>query len=269
MRARAPRDGGVTDTVGGATEPRSLRPPGYLPYLPQAEPIAVADNLWVVDGPEIAYRFAGLKLPCPTRMSVVRIGDALWLHSPTEYSSDLGKRIEALGDVAWIVAPNSFHYSHVASWAAAYPAAQCHASPDVIAKLPALPDPPIPLTNEAPSDWRAELDQVRVDQGRFVETVFFHRASATLIVTDLMQNFEAERIRNPFLRTVLRIGGSTGPGGQTSLDVRIAVRGHNGRVRDALRQMLDWSPRRIILSHGKGYGRDVAAELRRAFRWAI
>ena len=203
-----------------------MRPPGYLPYLPQAEPIAVADNLWVVDGPEIAYRFAGLKLPCPTRMTVVRIGEALWLHSPTEYSPDLGKRIDALGDVAWIVAPNSFHYSHVASWAAACPAARCHASPDVIAKLPSLTDPPIPLANDAPSVWRAELDQVPVDLGRFVETLFFHRASATLIVTDLVQNFEAERIPNPFLRTVLRIGGSTGPGGQASLDVRMAARGH-------------------------------------------
>lgn len=246
-----------------------MRPPAYIPYLPQSEPVAVADNLWVVDGPEIGYRFAGLTLPCPTRMTVVRLGTALWLHSPTQYSPALGAQLESLGDVTWIIAPNSFHYSHVEAWAAAYPSARCHISPDVAAKLPHLSAPPSVLRNTAPPDWCADLDQVQVDLGRFVETIFFHRASATLIVTDLMQNFEADRIRNPLLRTVLRVGGSTGPGGQTSLDIRITARGNRAPARDALAEMLAWGPKRIILSHGKGYDRDIAAELRRAFRWAI
>ena len=242
--------------------------PGYSPYLPQSEPVPIAENLWIVDGPEIGYRLAGLMLPCPTRMTVVRIGTALWLHSPTHYSPDLDKRLAAFGNVAWIVAPNSFHYSHVAAWASAFPSAECHVSPDVTAKLPLLPNPLTPLGDTAPPDWRADLDQLHVDLGRFVETVFFHRASATLIVTDLLQNFEPERIPSPFLRTLLRIGGAVGPGGQTSIDIRVAARGHRARARDALAQMLDWDPQRIILSHGKGYDRDIPAELRRAFRWA-
>lgn len=242
--------------------------PCYTPYLPQSEPVAVADNLWIVDGPEIGYRFAGLTLPCPTRMTVVRIGTALWLHSPTHYSPELGARLEALGEITWIVAPNSFHYSHVAAWADAYPAAACHVSPDVLAKLPPLPDRPIPLGDAAPSLWREDLDQLHVDLGRFIETLFFHRSSARLIATDLMQNFEADRIPNPFLRTILRVGGSIGPGGQTSLDVRMAARGHHDRARAALAYMLDWAPQRIILSHGKGYDQDIAATLTHAFRWA-
>lgn len=245
-----------------------MPPPGYRPYLPQSVPVPVADNLWIVDGPEIGYRFAGLTLPCPTRMTVARIGTALWLHSPTHYAPALGARLETLGEIAWIVAPNSFHYSHVAAWAAAYPTAACHVSPDIVAKLPPLPDRPIPLGDAAPSGWRDDLEQLHVDLGGFVETIFFHRSSATLIVTDLVQNFEAERIPNPFLRMILRVGGSIGPHGQTSLDVRIAARGHRDRARAALAAMLGWAPKRIILSHGKGYDRDVAATLRRAFRWA-
>lgn len=245
-----------------------MPPPGYIPYLPQSEPVPVADNLWIVDGPEIGYRFAGLTLPCPTRMTVVRIGTALWLHSPTHYSPELGGRLETLGDITWIVAPNSFHYSHVAAWVAAFPAAACHVSPDVVAKLPPLPERPIPLGAVAPSSWRDDLDQLHVDFGGFIETLFFHRVSRTLIVTDLVQNFEADRIPNRFLRTILRIGGSTGPGGQTSLDVRMAARGHRARARAALAHMLGWAPQRIILSHGKGYDHDIAAELTRAFRWA-
>lgn len=245
-----------------------MPPPGYIPYLPQSTPIPVADNLWIINGPEIGYRFAGLTLPCPTRMTVVRIGSTLWLHSPTHYAPELGAQLEALGEVAWIVAPNSFHYSHIAAWAAAYPAAACHVSPDVIAKLPPLPDRPIPLGDTASSGWRHDLEQLHVDLGGFVETIFFHRPSATLIVTDLIQNFEAERIPNRVLRMILRVGGSIGPHGQTSLDVRIAARGHRDRARAALADMLGWAPQRIILSHGKGYHRDIAATLTHAFRWA-
>jgi len=245
-----------------------MRQPGYIPYLPQSEPMPVADDLWIVDGPEIGYRFAGLTLPCPTRMTIVRIGTALWLHSPTHYSPDLGKRLEALGEVAWIVAPNSFHYTHVAAWVAAYPAAEYYVSPDLTAKLPPQLDRPVLLGPEAAPAWRDQLDQLHVDLGSFVETVFFHRASATLIVTDLVQNFERARIPNPFLRALMQVGGATGPGGQTSVDIRIAARRHHGRARDALGQMLRWTPQRIILAHGKGYDDNIAAELQRAFRWA-
>ncbi|OYY89552.1 MAG: hypothetical protein B7Y45_11950 [Sphingomonas sp. 28-66-16] len=245
-----------------------MPPPGYTPYLPQSVPIAVADNLWIVDGPEIGYRFAGLTLPCPTRMTMVRIGTALWLHSPTHYSPELGAQLETLGEIAWIVAPNSFHYSHVAAWAAAYPAAACHVSPDVLTKLPPLRGRPIPLGDAAPSLWRDDLDQLHVDLGRFVETIFFHRPSGTLIVSDLIQNFEAGRIRNPLIRAVMHAGGATGPGGKASIDIRFAARRHRERVREALAQMLDWAPGRIILSHGKGYDAAIADQLRCAFRWA-
>lgn len=49
--------------------------PGYLPYEPQCRPVAWADDVWIVDGPEVGYRLAGLTVPCPTRMTVVRLAD--------------------------------------------------------------------------------------------------------------------------------------------------------------------------------------------------
>jgi hypothetical protein len=33
--------------------------------------------------------------------------------------------------------------------------------------------------------------------------------------------------------------------------------------------MLAWNPQRIILAHGRWYERDGAAELARAFAWAL
>lgn len=245
-----------------------MRNPGYRPYLPQSEPRQLDEDLWVVDGPEVGYRFAGLTLPCPTRMTIVRIDGALWLHSPSAYSSALGAQIAPLGDVRWIVAPNSFHYTHVAGWAAAYPAAECHLSPDLMPRFGGLPGPVRPLAIDVPADWQASLDQLQVDLGGLIETVFLHRSTATLIVTDLMQNFEADRVVNPITRLILRAGGSVGPGGGTSVDIRLPARRHRDRVRAAVARMREWAPKRIILSHGRCYGADIDAEIERAFRWA-
>lgn len=242
--------------------------PGYRPYQPQCQPQQLGDDLWIVDGPEVGYRFAGLTLPCPTRMTVVRIDGTLWLHSPCHYSQALADALAALGPIGWIVAPNSFHHSHVADWAAAYPQASCHLSPDLLERFSALTKEPHPLGPGAPEPWRGVLDQLQVDLGGFVETIFFHRPTASLIVTDLMQNFEAERITNPVTRLILRAGGSTGPGGGTSIDIRVPGRRHKHHVRAAVAQILEWGPARIILSHGKNYGTDIAAEIERAFRWA-
>ncbi len=243
--------------------------PGYCPYEPQSQLLSVADDLWIVDGPEIGYRFAGLTLPCPTRMTVVRIGSDLWLHSPTSISTALKEQLDALGTVTWLIAPNSFHYSHIAAWAAAYPAAECHVSPDLMPRFIDLPRSALPLEEAPPVRWGSVLDQRQVDLGSFTETIFFHRPSATLIVTDLLQNFEADRVVNPVMRLILKVGGSIGPAGTTSIDIRLPAWRQRSRLRAVLEQLIAWGPRRIILSHGKCYDADIEAELRRAFRWAV
>jgi hypothetical protein len=54
------------------------------PYLPLDELKPVAEDVWIVDGPEIRFGAGPLKFPFPTRMTVVRLPDnVLWLHSPT------------------------------------------------------------------------------------------------------------------------------------------------------------------------------------------
>lgn len=242
--------------------------PGYRLYEPQSQLLPIADDLWVVDGPEVGYRLAGLTLPCPTRMTVVRIGSDLWLHSPTSISTALKEQLDALGTVTWLIAPNSFHYSHIAAWAAAYPAAERHVSPDLMPRFIDLPGSALPLDGTPPARWGSVLDQRQVDLSSFNETIFFHRPSATLIVTDLLQNFEADRVVNPVTRLILKVGGSIGPAGTTSIDIRLPAWRQRKRLRAVLEQLLAWAPQRIILSHGKCYDADIEAELRRAFRWA-
>jgi hypothetical protein len=240
------------------------RAPGYHPYEPQLQPLPWAENIWTVNGPEVSYRLWGLTLPCPTRMTIIRLPHGgLWVHSPVACSPDLVAAVEALGPVAAIIAPNVFHITHLAAWARAFPHATVFGLSELATKVAGIAFAAFDEPLIAP--WAATIDSHVVALGSFTEVVFLHRASRTLIVTDLMQNFEAARIRNRLVRTVMTLGGATGPNGRPSIEIKIAALHHRKALRRGVRQMLAWEPSGIILSHGACYRTDAATEIKRAF----
>ena len=96
--------------------------------------------------------------------------------------------------------------------------------------------------------------------------MFLHRASATLILTDLIENFEAGKLPTA-MRWMARLGGVTDPDGKAPLDMRLTYLGHKDEARACLTRMLAWQPQRVILAHGRCYLENAEAELARAFRW--
>ena len=83
-------------------------------------------GLWLAGGTEVAV--AGFAYP--TRMAVVRLaGGGLWIWSPVALSEALRREIDALGEVRWLVAPNSLHHLFLAEWRAAYPKAKLYGAP--------------------------------------------------------------------------------------------------------------------------------------------
>lgn len=242
--------------------------PGYRPYQPQFELVAWGEEIWTVEGPEVAYKLGGVRLPCPTRMTVIRLPHRrLWLHSPIAWHEPLATALEELGNIETIIAPNSYHHLHVSAWAGSAPAAKVHASPDLLGKVDT--EAWHRLGSVPAAEWLGELDQCLVDLGTYQEIVFFHRRSRTLVVTDLMQNFEGDRVARPLTRLLLKVGGATGPIGTTSVEIRLAATGRRGELRAAVSQMQAWEPDSIILSHGLCYRMDARRELTRAFAWAM
>ena len=240
---------------------------GYTPYQPQLTPVRWADEIWTVDGPEIGYRLAGVTIPCPTRMTVVRLPDGkLWLHSPVEYSTALADILSGLGEISAIIAPNSFHYAHVSKWKSVCRNATVYSGLELAGELEKFGDWSIIDTIKPPS-WGGMFDYVICDLGQFKEIVFFHHPTGTLIVTDLMQNFETDRIHNPLTRLLLWAGGATGPNGRASIEIRLSGFGRRKKLREALKQIASWQPSSIILSHGLCFKTDAMTELRRAFAW--
>src|SRR3546814_10192298 len=53
------------------------------------------------------------------------------------------------------------------------------------------------------------------------EAVFFHRASRTVILADLIENFEPARVRSRLFRWLVRLAGVAHPRGGTPADMRL------------------------------------------------
>lgn len=238
-------------------------------YEPLDTPKPVAENLWVVDGPAIRFYW----MPFSTRATIVRLGGGgLWVHSPTRLTGALADKVAALGPVAHLVAPNWIHYAAVADWQARFPGAASWAAPGV-AKRAASRGMTLSfdhdLGQEPPADWAGQIDQMIVRGSKVHrEAVFLHRASRTLVLTDLIENFEPEKI-GVWVRIAARLAGVLDPDGKPPIDMRQTFRSGRKQLRADLDRMIGWEPERVILAHGRWYQKNGTEELKRAFRWAL
>ncbi len=239
-------------------EPESL-------YRPIDTLKRVADEVWIVDGPLIEFGMPWPKMPFPTRMTVIRLGaDQLFIHSPTRLTPGLKAAVEAIGRPRWIIGPNRIHYWWIPEWHEAFGHADVFLAPR-IREQGRIDFAAADLDRASGYPWDADIATLPV-AGRFMtEVVFFHRASRTLVLTDLIENFEPDKLHARWMRWLTRLGGVRDPDGQMPRDMRLTY--PRAQLEAAVEQMIAWDPERIILAHGRWYPADGAAQLRRAFRW--
>ena len=170
-----------------------------------------------------------------------------------------------MGTVRHLVSPNQFHYAHIGEWARAFPDATTWASPGVRRRPRAacrhrFREGP---AAEPSADWRRDIDQTLFPGGYFREFIFFHEASATLILTDAIFNIELDRIGEPW-RTVTRLSGMHHPNGQIFFDAAAAApAAPEGRA--AFARIRSWQPQRILLSHGRCFDAPADEAIKRIF----
>lgn len=218
-------------------------------------------DLWIADSP---LRFAGLEVGA--RMTVVRLrGGDLLLHSPIAASEELVRAVQALGRVAYLVAPNRLHHLFVGEWLKACPDALAFVAPGLETKRSDLNIAGV-LTDEAEPGWDGVVDQIVVNGFPFVnEVIFFHRPSKTLIATDLAFNIGES---SPWLtRFFFRIGGAYGRLTPTAIE-RVGIR-DRAAFRASLERILEWPFERLVVAHGdvkETGGRD---ELMSGYSWLL
>jgi hypothetical protein len=232
----------------------------------------VTDDVWIVDGPLIEFGPPLLWMPFPTRMSIIRIGRELFIHSPTPLTAGLKVEIAAIGAPAWIIGPNRIHYWWIPEWCEAYPDAVPYLAPRIEDqagdRLDQISHRCRPLDDRSGYPWDAAIDTLPVHGSYMSEIVFFHRASRTLVLTDMIENFEPQKL-GTLSRVLTWLGGAQHPDGKMPRDMRLSYRARAAELRAAVDTMIGWDPARIILAHGKWYERCGADELRRAFRWLL
>jgi hypothetical protein len=220
-------------------------------------------DLWLADGPTVPF-LAGF--PYPTRMAVVRLRDGgLWIWSPIPLDDALASELAALGPVRHLISPNKIHHLFMGTWAEAYPEARLWASPGLAAKRRdlvfqgELGDDPDPA-------WADDLDQV-VFHGSFFmeEVVFFHRASGTALVTDLVQRFPTASLSG-WRGWLMRLDGLVGERGSTPREWRATFL-NRGAARVARAKALGWKPRRLVIAHGECALENAHDVLERALAW--
>ena len=226
----------------------------------------VDENIWTVDG-ELIHLF---KMPFPTRMTIIRLkNNDLFLHSPIHLTEKLKEDIIALGNVKHLVSPNWLHYAYIKEWTDVFKKATSWASPNVIKRAHKTKNKvqfDKHLSNKAESEWSEEINQLIVKGSRIhQEVVFFHYKSKTLVLTDLLQNYEPSRIPYWF-KIIAKVNGLLEPDAQMPRDLRLTFIGNKQSLVESLKKIISWNPERVILSHGRWYESNGTYELKRAFR---
>ena len=230
----------------------------------------VCDDVWIVDGPVIRFGMPWPRMAFPTRMTVIRIGADLFVHSPTPLEPGLRAEIEQAGRPRWIVGPNRIHYWWIPEWHAAFGDATVYLAPRIEQQAKGRIDfDHRTLDGATGYGWDEAIATLPV-AGRFMtEVVFFHRPSRTLVLADLIENFELHKTRSLLQRWLLRLGGVAAPDGQMPRDMRLTFAGRKAALRMAVEQMIAWAPERVIFAHGSWFEVDGTARLKHAFRWLL
>ncbi len=220
-------------------------------------------DIWLFNGPSVSA-MGGFVYP--TRMVVIRLADGhLWVWSPITLTEAVKREMDELGLVSDIIAPNSLHDLALSDWHAAYPAARLHAAPGLAEKRPDLGFDTV-LSDEPDPAWAGEIDQVVVPGNAITtETVFHHRASGTILFTDLLQQFPPDWFSG-WRRWIARMDGMITDLPAVPKKFRLAFT-DRAAARQAIRRVLDWPAEALIIAHGQPVKASAAGILRQAFAW--
>jgi hypothetical protein len=219
----------------------------------------VAGRIFVHEYP---VRLAGGRIP--TRMTLIVLADGgVVIHSPVPFDDELHAQTVAIGDVRAIFAPSNCHHLFVPDAHRAFPDVPIYAVPGLEKKRPDLPLRVLP--DEL---WSDEIDRVHVGNRVMHELVLFHRASRTVIATDLVENFRDETpgvdwLGRAYVKMCLMWNKP-----RPAPELRMFTR-DRAAARRALERMLAWDFDRMVIAHGELFEHGAKSALREAWRFVL
>ena len=223
---------------------------------------AFGPSLYSAEGPTVPF----YGFPYPTRMAVARLADgSVWVWSPVALTDELFNSVQAVGPVRHIVSPNKIHHLFLAEWAERWPEARVYAPPGLAKRRPALRFD-AELGDEPDPAWSVDIDQV-IFRGSLAmeEVAFFHRASRTAIICDLIQR-HPEATMTGWKGSLMRLDSLVGEHGSTPREWRASFL-RRGKARAAREKVLSWKAERLLIAHGDCAETGATEIIDRALNW--
>lgn len=200
----------------------------------------LAPDLWMM-----VFPLTVLGVDLQRNVTILRLSSGkLIIHSTAPFTPTDIEVIHELGEPAWIADVLLRHDTFSAQGSAAFPEA-IYLAPEGfeaegVSTLPLLP---------APAEWAGEIE-VALIRGvpAFSEIVMFHRASRTLIVGDLLFNFDGKQdlLTKVFLK-IGSVGGKHDPG--MTRPFKNAIEDEEAFAA-SIHAILEWDFDRVIVGHG-------------------
>ena len=229
--------------------------------------IPITHNLWTTTQP---LRFLGLEVG--TRMTTVRLSNGdLVLISPVLLNESDRPTLDALGAVRHIIAPNLFHHLFIGQAQTLYPDAKVWGVEGLSEKRPDLT---FDALLDQSGSFLNELDYLPfrgfgsiLPQGIVLanETLFHHRPSRTLILTDTAFNFDQNSSLG--MQLAARVLGSYNSLKPSRLE-KWGTKDKNA-VETSVRQVLAWDFDRVIPAHGGIIESNGKSEFQAGYEWFL
>jgi hypothetical protein len=222
--------------------------------------VPIADGLWGID--DVVGLPGGAKLP--VRATVIALGNGdLALHSPVAMNEDVVESLRRLGVVRHLIAPSALHHLHLAASLHHFPEAKVYGTRALLKKRKSL-RVDVFLNDGLPSAMAEELGSITLAGNPQVEeTVFFHKTSKSLLVTDMV--FNITRPQGMMSKFVLSCTGTNGRLAQSRL-WQFYAKDKSAFV-ESTHRMLGWNFEKLVPCHGDVLASGAKDAVHAALRW--
>ena len=199
------------------------------------------------------------------RMTVIKRSDGtLWVHSPLSVTDELIDELNTMGHISDVIAPNLFHHCHLQSFIHTFPNTQLYGVQGIEKKVKNLTFTSLESSCEK-KQWAPDIESCCIEgMPQVNEHVFFHSASKTLIVTDLIFNISNQTGLSKLLFTI------------NGIHNRLATsRLYKSLIKDkqafsaSIERLFRWDFENVILAHGDILIGNGKRALTRTFEWAL
>jgi hypothetical protein len=215
----------------------------------------ITDDVMVMSFPWHVFR-----IDFARNVTLLRLRDGrVVIHSSALFTAEDVAAIRRFGEPAWLVDATLLHDTFAKEGRAAFPDLP-YLAPDGFTKASGIPTEPL---GSPPSDWKDEIDVLKLDGNRMNEHALFHRRSATLVVADLFFSFPKEMRgwARFFVRHITRLPRLFG----MSVFFRMTISDREA-FKSSMKALLQWNFEHLVVAHREPVDKDAKRTVEQALR---